>query len=118
MTLSGDQIEVFNYLVLQSLLLMAYLRKSNRQKIFFFQHSNFTVLIIVYSKAFSLWRWQKYHHRGTLSRNKMWRAADNDNYMCHICAKGLFELNFDYAVIDKISNFHEIIPILTYPQKS
>ena len=32
-TLSGDQNEVFKNLVLQSLLLTAYFRKSNRQKI-------------------------------------------------------------------------------------
>ena len=38
-TLSGDQNEVFKYLDLQSLLLTASFRKSNRQKIFFlFQH--------------------------------------------------------------------------------
>ena len=43
-TLSGDQNEVFEYLVLQSLLLMTNFRKSNRQKIFFFfQHLAFTV---------------------------------------------------------------------------
>ena len=35
-TLSGDQNEVFKYLVLQSLLFTAYFRKSNGQKIFFF----------------------------------------------------------------------------------
>ena len=35
-TLSGDQNELFKYLVLQSLLLTANFRKSNRQKIFFF----------------------------------------------------------------------------------
>ena len=35
-TLSGDQNEVFEYLVLQSLLLKANFRKFNRQKIFFF----------------------------------------------------------------------------------
>ena len=35
-TLSGDQNDVFKYLVLQSLLLMANFRKSDRQKFFFF----------------------------------------------------------------------------------
>ena len=35
-TLSGDQNEVFEYLVLQSLLLTVNFRKSNRQKIFGF----------------------------------------------------------------------------------
>ena len=41
-TLSGDQNEVFKYLVLQSLLLTAYFRKSNDQKIFF----SFSVLTL------------------------------------------------------------------------
>ena len=50
-TLSGDQNEV--YLVLQSLLLTAYFRKSNDQKIFFLlQYLTFYGLIIVYTKAF------------------------------------------------------------------
>ena len=48
----------------------------------------------------------------------MWCAADNHNYMCHICAKGFLDLNFNYAVIDKIPNFQEITPNFTYSQKS
>ena len=35
----------------------------------------------------------------------MWCAADNNNYMCHICAKGILDSNFNYAVINKISNY-------------
>ena len=38
-------------------------------------------------------------------------AADNNNYMCHIYTKGFLDSNFNYAVIDKISNFHKIAPI-------
>ena len=39
----------------------------------------------------------------------MWFVADNHNYMCHIGAKGFLDLNFSFkAVIDKISNFHNI----------
>ena len=64
-------------------------------------------------------------------------AADNCNYMCHICAKFLhicdtyncdylqhvcakefLDSNFNWAVIDKISNFQEIAPNFTYSQKS
>ena len=30
-----------------------------------------------------------------LSRNQMWCAADNHNYMCHIYAKGFLDLNFN-----------------------
>ena len=29
-----------------------------------------------------------------LSRNEMWYAADNHNYMCHICAKGFLNSKF------------------------
>ena len=41
----------------------------------------------------------------------MWCAADIYNYMCHICAKGV-DLNFNQAVIDKMSNFQEMRQIL------
>ena len=44
----------------------------------------------------------------------MWCAVDNNNYMYHICAKGFFDSNFNQAVIDKISIFHEIAPNPTY----
>ena len=37
-------------------------------------------------------------------------SADNHNYMPHICAKGFLDSNFNQAVIDKISNFHKIVP--------
>ena len=30
-----------------------------------------------------------------LGRNKMWCAADNQNTMCHICAKGHLDSNFN-----------------------
>ena len=45
-------------------------------------------------------------------------AADNHNYICHTCAKIVLDSNFNKAVIDKISNFHEIAPNSTYSQKS
>ena len=31
----------------------------------------------------------------------MWCVANNDNYMCHICAKEFLDSNFNEAVIDK-----------------
>ena len=46
----------------------------------------------------------------SLSKNEMWCAADNHNYVCHICAKE--------QIIDKISNFHEIDPTFTNSQKN
>ena len=52
--------------------------------------------------------------KNRLSRNEMWCAADNHNHICHMCAKGFLDLNFNQAVIDKISNFHEIAPNFTY----
>ena len=41
-------------------------------------------------------------------------AADNHNYMCHTCPKEFLDLNFNEAVIDKMSIFHEIAPNSTY----
>ena len=48
----------------------------------------------------------------------MWCAADNHNYMCHICTQRFLDSNLNESVIDKISNFHEIAPNFTYSQKS
>ena len=59
-----------------------------------------------------------YLTKNPLSRNEMWCAADNHNYMCHPCAKGFLDLNLNEAVIDKISIFHEIAPNFIYSQKS
>ena len=51
--LQGAQNEVFEFQVLQSLLLTANFRKSNSQKIFvFFSTFDFYGLIMVYTKAF------------------------------------------------------------------
>ena len=35
-----------------------------------------------------------------------------------ICAKGFLDSNFNQGVIDKISNFQEMVPSFTYTQKS
>ena len=41
----------------------------------------------------------------------MWCAVGNNNYMCHVCAKGVLDSNFDFnlktlkAFFDKISIF-------------
>ena len=48
----------------------------------------------------------------------MWYVADNHDYMCHLCAKEFLDSNFNWSVIDKISNFQEIDPNFTYLQKS
>ena len=44
----------------------------------------------------------------------MWFEAENNNYMCYICAKEVLDSIFNEAVIDKISNFHEIAPKFTF----
>ena len=45
-------------------------------------------------------------------------AADNHNYMCHTREKDLLDSNFNEAVIDKISDFHEIAQTSSYSHKS
>ena len=45
-------------------------------------------------------------------------ASDNYNYMCHTCAKKILNSGFNKAVIDKISNFHDIAANFTFSQKS
>ena len=41
----------------------------------------------------------------------MWYVADNHDYMCHLCAKGFLNSNFNGAVIDKISIFKKLTQI-------
>ena len=53
-----------------------------------------------------------------LSRNEIWCAAGNHNYMSHACAKGFLDSNFNEAVIDKKSKFSRNCPNFTYSQKS
>ena len=45
-------------------------------------------------------------------------ASDNYNYMCHTCAKEILNSSFNWAVIDKISFFHDIAPNFTFSQIS
>ena len=40
----------------------------------------------------------------------MWCAADNYNDTCHTCAEGFLDSSFSLAIINKLSNFHEIAP--------
>ena len=35
-------------------------------------------------------------------------AADNHNYMHHICEEGFLDSNFNEAFIDNVPKFHEI----------
>ena len=52
-----------------------------------------------------------------LSRNEMWCAADNHNYMWHIYAKGFLDSNFNQAVIEKISIFTKL-PHISHVNKN
>ena len=58
------------------------------------------------------WEGNLYLTENWLSRNEMWCVADNHNYMCHICAKGFLDSNFNK------SNFQEIAQNFTYLRKS
>ena len=92
----------------------------------------FLLVLKAFSQEFDLWitlgdfkvkkckigKGNLYLAENRISRNEMWCAADNHNYMCHICAEEFLGSNCHYAVIDKISNFHEIVPNFTYSQKS
>ena len=50
-----------------------------------------------------------YFTKNQLSRNEMWCAAVNHNYVSHMCKRIFrFELQADKADIEKISIFHEI----------
>ena len=64
------------------------------------------------------WGENLYLTENWLSWNEMCRASDNHNYMCHTCAKEILNSSFNYAVIDKISNFPEVAPNFTFSQKS
>ena len=37
--------------------------------------------------------------------------------MCHMCTKGFLDSNFNEAAVGKMSNFHKIVPNVTYSPK-
>ena len=53
-----------------------------------------------------------------LSWNEMCSASDYHNYKCHTCAKEFLNSSFNKAVIEKISNLHNIAPNFTFSQKT
>ena len=67
-----------------------------------------------YGKKSKIGKGNLYFTENRLSWNEMCCAADNQNYMCHTCAKEFLNSNLNYAVIDKISNVYEIAPNSTY----
>ena len=48
-----------------------------------------------YAKKCKIGKENLYLTENWLSRNEIRCAADNHNYMCHICAKGFSNLNFN-----------------------
>ena len=77
--------------------------------------SNFD--LFCFGEKHNIWKGNLYLTENRLSWNEMCRAADNHNYMCHICAKEFLDSSFTNAVVDKISDFHEIAPNFTYSHK-
>ena len=50
-----------------------------------------------------------------LSGNEMWCLADNHNYMCHVCAEGFLDSNYNQAT--KYQFFTKLPQIFTYSKK-
>ena len=48
----------------------------------------------------------------------MWCAADNHNYMCHICAKGFLDSNFNKAVIYQKYQIFMKLPQISHIHKN
>ena len=71
-----------------------------------------------YGKTCKIGKGNLYLTENRLSWNEMCYASDNHNYMCHTCAQEFWNSNFNEAVIDKISNFHDIAPNFTFLPKS
>ena len=71
-----------------------------------------------YGKKCKIGKGNLYLTENRFSWNEMCCASDNHNYMSHICAKEFLNSSFNLAVIDKISNFHDIAPNFTFSQKS
>ena len=87
--------------------------KKKKKKKSIFIYLNFGILSIR-----EIWKGNLYLTENRLSWNKMCCALDNYNYMCHTCSKKFLNLSFNLAVIDQISNFHDIAPNFTFSQKS
>ena len=54
------------------------------------------------------WEGNKYLSENWFSKNKILSAADNHNYMCHMCAKGFLHSNLSQALITKIPIFMKL----------
>ena len=67
-----------------------------------------------YAKNFKIGEGNLYLTENQLSRNEIWYAEDNHIYMCHICAKGILDSNFNEAVIDTKHHFFKILPQISH----
>ena len=48
-----------------------------------------------YGKRCKIRKENLYLTENLLGRNEIWYAEDNHSYMCHICAKGFLDYNFN-----------------------
>ena len=71
-----------------------------------------------YGKKRKIGKENLYVTENWLSGIEMCFASGNHNDMCHTCAKEFLNSTFNEAVIDKISNFHDIAPNFTFSQIS
>ena len=102
------------------------MREKKRRRVFalfisiFLRNRSLNITRWFYGKKCKIGKGKFYRYltENWLSRNEIWFPADNHNYMCYICAKGFLDSNFNLAVVDKISNFHEIAAHFAYSQKS
>ena len=46
-------------------------------------------------KKRKIWKGNLCLTENRLEKNEIWFAEDNHSYMCHICAKGLLDSNFN-----------------------
>ena len=63
-----------------------------------------------YGKKSKIGKRNLYLTEDWLSRNNIWCAVGNHNYMNHECAEGFLDSNFNEAGFDKILNFQENCP--------
>ena len=56
--------------------------------------------------------------KNRLSRNKMWCAVHNHNYMCHICVKGFLDSNFNCKRLLTKCRFFTKLPQISHTHKN
>ena len=64
-------------------------------KSIFLRNQSFSSARWFYGKKRKIVKGNLYLTENWLHRNKIWHAADNHSYMCHVCAKGSLDSNFN-----------------------